>query len=143
MCDTDTVHPTSPRRCNLKTCSGPMLGHLFWVSGCTRHPAARVPQLLHDSNHTGDPAGPLFSCSQNPGDHSAGMVPRHCYLGTSYSVQPSGTGVGSGLPAHSCQRLGSSLRVYSAFPSAASRSEERRVGKECTSWCRSRWSPYH
>ena len=22
-------------------------------------------------------------------------------------------------------------------------SEERRVGKECTSWCRSRWSPYH
>ena len=25
----------------------------------------------------------------------------------------------------------------------ANRSEERRVGKECTSWCRSRWSPYH
>ena len=23
------------------------------------------------------------------------------------------------------------------------RSEERRVGKECWSWCRSRWSPYH
>ena len=26
---------------------------------------------------------------------------------------------------------------------AAIRSEERRVGKECTSVCRSRWSPYH
>ena len=26
---------------------------------------------------------------------------------------------------------------------ATERSEERRVGKECTSWCRSRWSPYH
>ena len=26
---------------------------------------------------------------------------------------------------------------------AETRSEERRVGKECTSWCRSRWSPYH
>ena len=25
----------------------------------------------------------------------------------------------------------------------AFRSEERRVGKECTSVCRSRWSPYH
>src|SRR3546814_5158796 len=25
----------------------------------------------------------------------------------------------------------------------ASRSEERRVGKECVSTCRSRWSPYH
>src|SRR3546814_19504276 len=26
---------------------------------------------------------------------------------------------------------------------AQSRSEERRVGKECVSTCRSRWSPYH
>src|SRR3546814_7968187 len=26
---------------------------------------------------------------------------------------------------------------------AAERSEERRVGKECVSTCRSRWSPYH
>ena len=25
----------------------------------------------------------------------------------------------------------------------AARSEERRVGKECTATCRSRWSPYH
>src|SRR3546814_3256676 len=28
-------------------------------------------------------------------------------------------------------------------PSVDSRSEERRVGKECVSTCRSRWSPYH
>src|SRR3546814_4284042 len=27
--------------------------------------------------------------------------------------------------------------------SARMRSEERRVGKECVSTCRSRWSPYH
>src|SRR3546814_8721032 len=26
---------------------------------------------------------------------------------------------------------------------ATDRSEERRVGKECVSTCRSRWSPYH
>ena len=26
---------------------------------------------------------------------------------------------------------------------ALKRSEERRVGKECVSTCRSRWSPYH
>ncbi len=26
---------------------------------------------------------------------------------------------------------------------AYTRSEERRVGKECASMCRSRWSPYH
>src|SRR3546814_20335183 len=28
-------------------------------------------------------------------------------------------------------------------PGRAFRSEERRVGKECVSTCRSRWSPYH
>src|SRR3546814_1520377 len=28
-------------------------------------------------------------------------------------------------------------------PSSSQRSEERRVGKECVSTCRSRWSPYH
>src|SRR3546814_6876399 len=30
-----------------------------------------------------------------------------------------------------------------ATASDAARSEERRVGKECVSTCRSRWSPYH
>ena len=28
-------------------------------------------------------------------------------------------------------------------PAPAPRSEERRVGKECLTQCRSRWSPYH
>src|SRR3546814_9000767 len=28
-------------------------------------------------------------------------------------------------------------------PGSPARSEERRVGKECVSTCRSRWSPYH
>src|SRR5881398_4237745 len=31
----------------------------------------------------------------------------------------------------------------SAWVDLASRSEERRVGKECRLTCRSRWSPYH
>src|SRR3546814_2621681 len=35
-------------------------------------------------------------------------------------------------------RPGSALNTARAF-----RSEERRVGKECVSTCRSRWSPYH
>src|SRR3546814_5924784 len=30
-----------------------------------------------------------------------------------------------------------------ATPLGIMRSEERRVGKECVSTCRSRWSPYH
>src|SRR3546814_11622020 len=38
--------------------------------------------------------------------------------------------------------LTASPRATSAPPSSP-RSEERRVGKECVSTCRSRWSPYH
>src|SRR3546814_14337165 len=34
-------------------------------------------------------------------------------------------------------------QLLASTPSAASRSEERRVGKECVSTCRYRWSPYH
>src|SRR3546814_13153790 len=39
----------------------------------------------------------------------------------------------------------SAFKGSGGFLTAASlmRSEERRVGKECVSTCRSRWSPYH
>src|SRR3546814_12943315 len=33
--------------------------------------------------------------------------------------------------------------VGHTVPAPPPRSEERRVGKECVSTCRSRWSPYH
>src|SRR3546814_7333663 len=45
--------------------------------------------------------------------------------------------------------IGSLIKLAAAsglrlIPDAAiGRSEERRVGKECVSTCRSRWSPYH
>src|SRR3546814_4217169 len=32
---------------------------------------------------------------------------------------------------------------FNLFVLSGMRSEERRVGKECVSTCRSRWSPYH
>src|SRR3546814_3435958 len=36
------------------------------------------------------------------------------------------------------------MTFYDAgFAALTRRSEERRVGKECVSTCRSRWSPYH
>src|SRR3546814_13520581 len=35
-----------------------------------------------------------------------------------------------------------SLDVY-PYAASSTRSEERRVGNECVSTCRSRWSPYH
>ena len=34
-------------------------------------------------------------------------------------------------------------RSASVITQTSSRSEERRVGKECCALCRSRWSPYH
>src|SRR3546814_13397984 len=37
----------------------------------------------------------------------------------------------------------SAPRLRSGAAQAPRRSEERRVGKECVSKCRSRWSPYH
>src|SRR3546814_885675 len=36
-----------------------------------------------------------------------------------------------------------SARAAPATTARPARSEERRVGKECVSTCRSRWSPYH
>src|SRR3546814_11510605 len=39
-------------------------------------------------------------------------------------------------------RQGPEVRILSPRP-VSFRSEERRVGKECVSTCRSRWEPYH
>src|SRR3546814_4069215 len=42
------------------------------------------------------------------------------------------------------QRRHAAMRAAADFIAARhDRSEERRVGKECVSTCRSRWSPYH
>ena len=42
------------------------------------------------------------------------------------------------------ERRPEELRLIEALLfAAAERSEERRVGKECSLLCRSRWSPYH
>src|SRR3546814_14155739 len=42
-------------------------------------------------------------------------------------------------------RTGKSARIAERreYRSEAGRSDERRVGQECVSTCRSRWSPYH
>src|SRR3546814_4683878 len=40
-------------------------------------------------------------------------------------------------------KLALSGLAFSFLADSAGRSEERRVGKECVSTCRSRWSPYH
>ena len=39
--------------------------------------------------------------------------------------------------------IGANGEGKSTFMNIITRSEERRVGKECLRLCRSRWSPYH
>src|SRR3546814_12642693 len=41
------------------------------------------------------------------------------------------------------RKAGASFFQRGPRKAASRRSEERRVGKECVSTCRSRWSPYH
>src|SRR3546814_15767718 len=59
----------------------------------------------------------------------------------------------SDLPGRRCEpacsktpsrkRLRSTQCMHCSTQETDRRSEERRVGKECVSTCRSRWSPYH
>src|SRR3546814_2872041 len=62
---------------------------------------------------------------------------------------PAGAGARGGGRRHRLQHRGALRRrpqragAAECHPAALHRSEERRVGKECVSTCRSRWSPYH
>ena len=47
------------------------------------------------------------------------------------------------LPARDGRILVDATNPSVRVPPGAARSEERRVGKECSVTCRSRWSPYH
>src|SRR3546814_17742343 len=70
-----------------------------------------------------------------------------------YAVDLSG-GLDSSIIAAAAAKRGRTLRSITMFSegndgdergfarAVADRSEERRVGKECVSTCRSRWSPY-
>src|SRR3546814_12385018 len=55
--------------------------------------------------------------------------------------------VGGAAQTKLVKKLGGGVRLalaqYRELAAFAQRSEERRVGKECVSTCRSRWSPYH
>ena len=48
-----------------------------------------------------------------------------------------------GLRALAAKRRGRPVGAGRLSATQATRSEERRVGKECVQPCRSRWSPYH
>src|SRR3546814_15975514 len=78
----------------------------------------------------------------------AGVVDRLGHRGTvrQRSAQPGGPlGRGVGLRREAGRFLEDAVEVEAAEAGGLRqiRSEERRVGKECVSTCRSWWSPYH
>src|SRR3546814_17723269 len=70
-----------------------------------------------------------------PSAHSAATRTRPAGVSTQSRV--TGSIIGT-MPVSSA-----TVTVQIRFDPDIGRSEERRVGKECVSTCRSRWSPYH
>ena len=98
-----------------------------------------------------DPAGSLrLGEIMVPGDFSsaaplfvaAALVPGSDITIHDVNLNPRRTGFLDVL-----ERMGAHLAIFNRHKAGAEqvgeRSEERRVGKECSSPCRSRWSPYH
>src|SRR3546814_2046394 len=56
-----------------------------------------------------------------------------------HGVPPAGAPVTGSIE----ETVGAGSATTSDGSASVERSEERRVGKECVSTCRSRWSPYH
>ena len=72
----------------------------------------------------------IFGCANQAGEDNRNVARMSALL----------AGLPVGVPGVTVNRLcGSGMQ---AVADAARRSEERRVGKECLSVCRSRWSPY-
>ena len=97
---------------------------------------------------------------ENEGQFQRKMTSRHLFMLSLGGVIGTGLFLSSGYTIAQAGPLGAILSylvgaivVYLvmlslgelavAMPVTGSRSEERRVGKECVSTCRSRWSPYH
>src|SRR3546814_13276891 len=59
------------------------------------------------------------------------------------SAPDAGKRLGEAQFASACRLIEARRDDAGLTAEAVARSEERRVGKECVSTCRSRWSPYH
>ena len=64
------------------------------------------------------------------------------YLSGQIGLDPASMQMVEGIEAQ-VHRVFKNLRAVTEAAGGSMRSEERRVGKECSKQCRSRWSPYH
>src|SRR3546814_13770759 len=83
-------------------------------------------------------------CSSDLG--VVGILPGHRHVGSLLPAEFHLRNLDIGLPAQGIHKSGRHTRGDGRTHGRGKRrirSEERRVGKECVSPCRSRWSPYH
>src|SRR3546814_1382680 len=73
---------------------------------------------------------------------AARLIVEAANLLESDQLEETGGGVGVGDPDHGVKIFGHAPNIVPRRRNGT-RSEERRVGKECVSTGRSRWSPYH
>src|SRR3546814_6492454 len=92
------------------------------------------PALYEDFVTSGEVARSFLAAAPAELRAAGSLGPLHCLpLGS-----PAGSALMAGLDIIEATSVGEA-----DFLLVASRSEERRVGKECVSTCRSRWSPYN
>src|SRR3546814_13766811 len=92
-----------------------------------------------------------MNARNDPGPAIAAAPPsrngaRRAAGGEAMHVAVIGAGVAGLACAAELAERGAAVEVFergATVGEGASRSEERRVGKECVSTCRYRWSPYH
>src|SRR3546814_13930940 len=102
---------------------GAQISAIANASAALNNCATALTQLLSTSEYSGKPASSDTSIA---------------------AVSLTEEGALSGLPVEmEVKQLANSQVLKSTTLAEGSRSEERRVGKECVSTCRSRWSPYH
>src|SRR3546814_12574194 len=84
-------------------------------------------------------------CSSDLSDHGDSLASAHAFLSRRYFKDGGAGARGVQVPVARWLVGGAAVFWCTLLrkDSNMSRSEERRVGQECVSTCRSRWSPYH
>ena len=110
-----------------------------------RHGAPERPGLLLGRTDDAPTAEGIAACAER----AAGLTLERLIASDMRRCRLAGERIESGLMLHKGQGEGAEnfflamIEPPKAVPASAIRSEERRVGKECSLPCRSRWSPYH